>query len=267
MDLRHAHCSVSCFRCCSGTRDAEGHFGPGERGAQTTTRGVHQVREAPQTPIPDRIFWVLLRRLWSEWARALVVVKPATVIGWHRKGFSALWRHKSKPGRPRIPRKHINFIKRMSADHPDWGEDKIVEELAAKFCVSAFKQHRQAVHGHTFQTATWRPDVAHFREEPRRRAMVLRLPHTVHSIVQYCLCFHRHGDRVADASSIGESPRPRLCLGSNTSCARRHHGESPRFLVHDNDEHFRPVQAETIRSTAMARGAATVATSTGGCMK
>ena len=35
----------------------------------------------------DRFFWVLLRRLWPEWDRALIVVRPETVIGWHRQGF------------------------------------------------------------------------------------------------------------------------------------------------------------------------------------
>ncbi len=62
--------------------------------------------------------------------------RPATVIGWHREGFHALWRRKCGPGRPRIPRKHIEFIKRISADHPEWGEDKIAQELAAKFGVN-----------------------------------------------------------------------------------------------------------------------------------
>jgi hypothetical protein len=75
----------------------------------------------------DRIFWVLLRRLWPEWSRALIVVKPETVIAWHRRGFKILWRKKRRPsiGRPRIPRQHIAFIQRISTDHPDWGEDKI----------------------------------------------------------------------------------------------------------------------------------------------
>ena len=50
-------------------------------------------------------------------------MKPATVIGWHRQGFTALWRWKSRPGRPRIPRRHSAFIRRISADHPEWGED------------------------------------------------------------------------------------------------------------------------------------------------
>jgi hypothetical protein len=86
----------------------------------------------------DRVFWVALRRLWSGWTRPLVIVKPATVLGWHRKGFKALWRSKSRSGhigRPRIPSEHIGFIQRISGDHPEWGEYKIAEELAAKFGV------------------------------------------------------------------------------------------------------------------------------------
>ena len=66
----------------------------------------------------------------------MIIVKPKTVIGWCNQGFRALWRRKSKPGRPRIPKEHIKYIKRISSDHPEWGEDKIAEELAAKFGVN-----------------------------------------------------------------------------------------------------------------------------------
>jgi hypothetical protein len=52
----------------------------------------------------DRLFWIWLRRVWPSWRRALVLVQPATVVGWHRRGFRAYWRWKSRPkgGRPRI---------------------------------------------------------------------------------------------------------------------------------------------------------------------
>ncbi len=53
----------------------------------------------------DRIFWVWLTRIWPDWRSALVIVKPETVIRWHRQGFRLYWRCKSragKPGRPRV---------------------------------------------------------------------------------------------------------------------------------------------------------------------
>ena len=40
----------------------------------------------------DRLFWVTMRRFWSRWAEVLIVVKPETVVSWHRAGFRLYWR-------------------------------------------------------------------------------------------------------------------------------------------------------------------------------
>src|SRR5215831_19072444 len=48
----------------------------------------------------DRLLWVGLSRLWSQWRLALLVVKPETVIAWHRRGFRWYWRWKSRQGEP-----------------------------------------------------------------------------------------------------------------------------------------------------------------------
>src|SRR5262245_33095960 len=58
----------------------------------------------PELKDRDRLFWVLLSQLWSNWQSVLVIVKPETVIRWHRQGFKYYWRWKSrhKPGRPLI---------------------------------------------------------------------------------------------------------------------------------------------------------------------
>ena len=45
----------------------------------------------PSLRMADRLFWVVLSRLWSGWRDILVIVKPETVIGWHRKGFRRFW--------------------------------------------------------------------------------------------------------------------------------------------------------------------------------
>src|SRR2546422_1557990 len=57
----------------------------------------------PQLSSLDRLLWVLLYRIWPQVVDAMVLVKPATVVGWHRKGFQFYWRSRSRgPGRPRI---------------------------------------------------------------------------------------------------------------------------------------------------------------------
>ena len=91
-----------------------------------------RVRVEPQ----ERMFWVALSKMWTVWQSALVIVRPETVIACHKRGFQRYWRWRSrKPGRPSIPKKHIELIRRISSDLPEWGEDKIAEELAVKFGV------------------------------------------------------------------------------------------------------------------------------------
>jgi putative transposase len=93
-----------------------------------------RTRQRARLRASDRAFWVALRRIWPDWTRPLVIVQPATVIAWHRQGFKLFWRRRSRTGqigRPRIPRRHIAFIQRISGDHPEWGVDKIAQKLAA----------------------------------------------------------------------------------------------------------------------------------------
>ena len=78
------------------------------------------------------MFWVWLSRLWSEWQSVLVVVQPATVVGWHRQGFRLYWRWKSrggKLGRPCVDRRLQSLIRRMSRENPLWGAPRIQAEL------------------------------------------------------------------------------------------------------------------------------------------
>jgi hypothetical protein len=53
-------------------------------------------RPRPQLNRLDRIFWTALRRCWSGWSEVLIIVKPETVVGWHRAGFRLYWRWRSR---------------------------------------------------------------------------------------------------------------------------------------------------------------------------
>ncbi len=89
-------------------------------------------RRRPWLQTCDRLFWVILSRLWPRWREALVIVRPETVIGWHRKGFRAFWTWKSrrrKPGRPPVPKDVRELIQRMSSENPLWGAPRIHGEI------------------------------------------------------------------------------------------------------------------------------------------
>ncbi len=80
----------------------------------------------------DRLFWVVLRWLWSRWADALIIVKPETVVRWHQSGFKAYWRWKStnkRRGRPRITCEIRELINQMRCENPTWGSPRIHAEL------------------------------------------------------------------------------------------------------------------------------------------
>jgi len=83
----------------------------------------------------DRIFWVWLSKIWANWRSALLIVKPETVIRWHRQGFRLYWRWKSrKAGRPKVEAKIRAVIRSMSLDNSTWGAPRIQSELALLGC-------------------------------------------------------------------------------------------------------------------------------------
>ena len=69
---------------------------------------------------------------WFNWKGALIIVKPETLIGWHRKGFHLFWRWKSRPGRPPLPRDIRELIARMARENPTWGQARVADELSLK---------------------------------------------------------------------------------------------------------------------------------------
>jgi putative transposase len=78
-----------------------------------------------------RIRLTLLSRLF-DWRDALVVVRPETLIRWHRAGWKLFWRLKSRPGRPPIPQQIQALIRRMANENLVWGEERIANELLLK---------------------------------------------------------------------------------------------------------------------------------------
>jgi putative transposase len=79
----------------------------------------------------DRIVLATVSCCFS-WADALVVVKPATLIRWHREGFRLLWRWKSRGGRPRLPHSIRRLAVAMAKEKPSWSAQRIANELSTK---------------------------------------------------------------------------------------------------------------------------------------
>jgi hypothetical protein len=93
----------------------------------------YQEHQIPPRKLTDgaRFSLVLWSRLFN-WREALMIVKPETLIGWHRKGFKVFWRWKSGMGRPRIPENLRRLIVGMVQDNPTSGEERVAAELSVK---------------------------------------------------------------------------------------------------------------------------------------
>jgi putative transposase len=101
-------------------------------------RGVKPRRIDPVT----RIGLTLLSRFF-KWRDALVVVRPETMMRWHRAGWKLFWRLKSRPGRPQIPQPIQALIRRVAIENPLWGEERIANERFWSWASSVFTDSEQ----------------------------------------------------------------------------------------------------------------------------
>ena len=117
-----------------------------------------RTKKRPSLRTADRVLWVILSRVWAQWCMALVIVKPATVIAWQRKGFRLYWRWKSwvgKCGRPCAGREIRELIRKMSTVNSLWDSRRI-----AKTRNSARSSNGSEVYGASSQATL--ANVAHF---------------------------------------------------------------------------------------------------------
>jgi putative transposase len=128
----------------------------------------HQIsvlrRSAPKRPKltnADRLLWIWLSRVRLDWRSALCLVKPETVITWHRKAFRLFWTWKSRNvrcGRPPVSKEVRQLICRMSRENPTWGVPRIHGELLklgidiGETSVSKYMRRRRTPPSQTWRT-------------------------------------------------------------------------------------------------------------------
>jgi hypothetical protein len=119
----------------------------------------------------DRLLWICLSRLWRGWHSALTIVKPETVIAWHRAGFRLCWTWKvrcGQPGRPIISPEVRALIRKMGRENPSWGAPRIHGELLKlgfnvgenTWCAHANRHLRPGAHSSRFTPSNWCPSTS-----------------------------------------------------------------------------------------------------------
>jgi hypothetical protein len=103
------------------------------------------------------------------WRQLLVIVKPETLIRWHRQGFQLFWRWKSRaPGRPPIPANVQRLIATMATANRTWGEERIAAELLVKLGIRVSPRTvRRYMPVAPAASAAGDASLEHLRAEPR----------------------------------------------------------------------------------------------------
>ena len=93
---------------------------------------MKRANNRPCLPDRDRLLWMALRRIWTNWRTALILVRPETVVGWHRAWLRRRWTRRSTPrpnGRPPVTREIRALVREMATANPLWGAPRIHGEL------------------------------------------------------------------------------------------------------------------------------------------
>ena len=195
----------------------------------------------------DRLIFVWLYRLFPSILNAIIVVKPETIIRWHRRGFRAYWRWKSSRvgGRPKIDREIRDLIRRMSKENPLWGAPRIHGELlmlgieVAQSTVARYMTKRQGPPSQGWKTF--------LRNHAAGIASLdLFVVRTISFKLLYGLVILRHARRRLVSISVTSNPTAEWIAGQVTDAFPW--DEAPRHLIRDRDRAFGPVYSHRIRA-------------------
>ena len=189
----------------------------------------------------DRRFWVLTCRWLSEWSDSLIVVKPDTVIRWHRKGWKAYWRWRStcleRSGRKKIDPELRALIRRMARENSLWGQRRIQAELARlgfRVCARTVARYMRRPYSGT-PCPGWRQFLTQHSNEIW--ACDLFTVQTVWFRTLFVFFVIHHGTRELVHARVTAHPNSEwLAQQMVEACGISR--EPPRYLIHDRDGCF-----------------------------
>ena len=206
-------------------------------------------KKAVQTTAADRFVLSKLAR-YFDWRSALVIVRPATLIGWHRATFRSFWRWKSRPvGRPAISAEVKRLIRRMAVENLTWGEGRIADELWLKLQIrlsprTVGKYSKQAPRPRGSKEQRWSTFIRNHASEIVACDFFVSV--TVSFRILYVFVALEIGSRRLLHLNVTEHPASdwtlqqlREALPGNQDC---------KFLLHDRHSTFSASLDETIES-------------------
>ena len=216
----------------------------------------HQVtvlrRQRPGRPrllSADRLLWVWLYRIWPQVLDAMVLVKPTTVVQWHRQGFRLYWRRRSRHlGRPRMSREIRDLIRTMSQANPLWGAPRIHGELLKLgFDVSQATVGRYLLWRPKAPSPTWRSFLQNHRPDIAAVDMFVVVTATFRLL--YALLVLGHERRKVIHFDV--TPNPTQAWLARQITEAFPWDTAPRFLLRDRDASYGPTFRDRVQAMAI----------------
>ncbi|MGA8292985.1 MAG: integrase core domain-containing protein, partial [Rhodoplanes sp.] len=195
----------------------------------------------------DRLFFVQLYRWFPSILKAMLIIRPETLIRWHRAGFRGYWRWKSCSlgGRPPIGTELRALIQRMSQENPLWGAPRIHGELLKLgFAVSQSTVARYMARKSNPPSQSWRTFVCN--HAPEIAAMDLFVVPTIGFNLLYAFVMVRLARR--DLVWINVTAHPTAEWIAQQITEAFPWNEAPRYLIRDRDGVYGPVVRRRLRA-------------------
>jgi putative transposase len=204
----------------------------------------------PRIRPADRAFWIVLRRFWSRWADALVIVKPDTVVRWHRTGLKVYWnwisRRGRRTGRPAVDAEIRDLIRKMAIENA-WGASRIHGELKMLgFDLSerTVSRYLRGLRRRPKARQNWLTFLRNHREAIA--AMDLFVVCTATFRLFYVLFVIRHGRRHIAHFNVTEHPTATWVIQQLREAFP--YDTAPKYLIFDRDSAFSGAVAGAVKA-------------------
>lgn len=196
-------------------------------------------RQRPPLRDTDRLFWSLVARTWSPWRSTLQIVRPETVVRWHRTAWRRYWTWKSqarRQGRPRVEPHLQELIRRMAGENRRWGTVRIQGELRAlgyEVSTRTIRRYRRKALRRP-PSQSWRTFLRN--HAPHIWAVDLFTVQTMLLQTVYVVVFIEHGRRRILHFNVTRHPTAPWIWRQLLEATPW--GEQPKYLIRDRDSSY-----------------------------
>ena len=206
----------------------------------------------PVVTAADRALLVVLAGRVRAWRQALLLVRPATLLRWHRAGFRSCWRWQSRPGpgRPPLPAETIALLRRLATANPRWGAERS-RGARGKLGSRVAQRTKPDLSARPPRAAPARANVGHLPAQPRPRQLGVRLPPGHGPALPAAVRLLRRRTGHAARRPRGRDAPADQRLGRPAAARGHPCGQRPRHPIRDNDGKCGPAFARVARHRRM----------------